>query len=150
MTVTDPATLLEKELGATGTFEVPGLGERPLVAPADDAAWQQALAIAREQRWRCLVVGSGSRVGWTNHAERVDVVFSTRATLGDVRYEPGDGTVTARAGTPMDELRAVVAEGGHHLTPDVAGATLSFFLLEYICRFNNFVLDSSFQSDTKP
>jgi glycolate oxidase FAD binding subunit len=45
---------------------------------------------------------------------------STRAIGGVVRHEPGDGTLTARAGATMAELAARAASGGHWLTPDVA------------------------------
>lgn len=55
------------------------------------------------------------------------VLFVDLALLtGVIEYEPGDGTLTARAGTPWEELAEVVAAGGHDLTPDATrrGATL--------------------------
>ena len=49
---------------------------------------------------------------------------------GIVEYVPGDGTLTAFGGAPIETLRAAAAEGGHRITPmgPVAGATLGGIL----------------------
>lgn len=44
---------------------------------------------------------------------------------GIIEYVPGDGTITAYAGTPWPALREAVRAGGHRLTPTIHGqATL--------------------------
>lgn len=118
---TDPLTRLAAILSTAPTvIDVAGHGERPLAAPQSHEQWSVALRIAREERWKVLVTGFGSKLGWRAPSERVDLVLTTRACTGVSAYEPGDGTLTARAGTSMAELTETVATGGHHLSPDVA------------------------------
>jgi len=49
-----------------------------------------------------------------------DWILSTRRLVGIVAYEPGDGTLTARAGTTFAALDEATERGGHVVTPDVA------------------------------
>jgi len=117
----DPSTLLASVLSeAVTSTSVGALGERPLAAPARLEEWSDVIRLAREQRWSLLVTGFGSKLGWCAPPGQVDLVLSTRAFEGVTSYEPGDGTLTARAGTSMAALADTVAAGGHHLTPDVA------------------------------
>ncbi len=77
---------------------------------------------------RLVPVGGGTRLA----AARPDLARpgALPATLcvdlshlsGVVEYEPGDGTLTALAGTSWADLAAHVARGGHELTPDVAAS----------------------------
>ena len=101
--------------------------EVPLLAPNTTAGFCEALALAHRENWVVVPTGLGSKLSWTKAPARVDFLLSTRAYAGVVAYEPGDGTLTARAGTTMAELSSRVASGGHALTPDVprpARATL--------------------------
>ena len=102
-----------------GRFEVRNLGPVPYVTPVGDEAWSQVLTLAAAEGLRCLVVGYGSKLEWCATPREVDLVLSTRHDAALVAYEPGDGTVTARAGMSMARLASVVMEGGHHLTPEV-------------------------------
>ncbi len=95
--------------------------ERPLVAPAEAESFGEILALAAREGWRCLVLGQGTGLAACNPHQLVDLVLSTRRFTGIVAYEPGDGTLTARAGTCWIELARAAAGGGHHLTPDVPG-----------------------------
>lgn len=61
-----------------------------------------------------------------------DATVSVRGDRGIVQYEPGDLTLTARAGTPIGELKAAAKENGQWLPLDpwggdegTLGATLS-------------------------
>ncbi|MFT5291414.1 MAG: glycolate oxidase FAD binding subunit [Planctomycetota bacterium] len=94
----------------------------PRVAPEEEAQFQEVMRLAGREGLRVLPLGKGSKLGWLPRPERVDLVLSTLAYRGVVSYEPADGTVTARAGTPMGDLAAVVSEGGHHLSPAVPKA----------------------------
>ncbi len=100
MTSTGPATLLARMLPAEtqGVFALPDGSERPLAAPRSEEEWSETLRLAGREGWTCLVVGRGSKLGWARTPERVDLVLSTRNHAGVVAYEPGDGTLTARAG----------------------------------------------------
>ena len=93
---------------------------RPCLAPADEEVWRGALALAGENDWTVRLAGGDTKRRWLPLPEDVDLVLSTAAWRGVVAYEPADGTLTARTGTSMAELAAVVAEGGHHLSPEVA------------------------------
>ena len=125
------ATVLPGE--RLGEVQVSGVGPggapeaRPLAAPVGDEEWSEVLARAKEEGLAVLLQGHGSKLGWCHPPERVDVVLTTREDKGVTAYEPEDGTLTARAGTTMEELARAIAENGHHLTPDVpnpGGATL--------------------------
>ena len=91
----------------------------PLAAPAGNDQWREVMRFCAAERLTLLPIGLASKLGWTRPAAGLDLVVSTRRDAGVVAYEPGDGTVTARAGTTLGDLRAVVGEGGHHLAPDV-------------------------------
>ena len=98
---------------------IPGVEtELPLAAPESEEALVELVNEARGGGLRLLPIGNGSRLGAVYRAQ-ADLLVSTRALSGVVAYEPGDGTVTALAGTKMNELAGAVAAGGHRLTPDV-------------------------------
>ncbi len=97
----------------------------PRVAPETDVEWSGVLQLALARGITCRVEGNGTRAGWAPDARPAELVLSTARTRGVVAYEPGDGTLTARAGTAMAELAEVGAGGGHHVTPDVAHPTRS-------------------------
>lgn len=63
-----------------------------------------------------LATGDGTKRTWTRPAAH-DIELSTCLLSGVVAYEPGDGVITALAGTPWRELEAIAARGGHHLSP---------------------------------
>lgn len=96
-----------------------GAPELPLAVPRDDGEAALLVRLAGKDGLALVPVGLGSKAGWTRAPERADFALSTRGLAGVVAYEPGDGTVAARAGTTMAALAATVAEGGHRLTPDV-------------------------------
>ena len=90
----------------------------PMAAPETEEAFVELIGEAREGGLKVLPIGNGSRLGGVFGAE-ADLLISTRALTGVVAYEPGDGTITARAGMKMSELALAVDAGGHRLTPDV-------------------------------
>ncbi|MEO6710427.1 MAG: FAD-binding oxidoreductase [Planctomycetota bacterium] len=101
--------------------------ETALLAPSSTEEFCEAIALARKERWVVVPTGLGSKLARERAPARADLLLSTRRYTGVVAYEPGDGTLTARAGSTMAELRAQVASGGHFLTPDVPrpeGSTL--------------------------
>lgn len=103
---------------ALTTRTLPDGRELPCAAPRDEDQWRAILDVARDVSAVLLPTGGGSRLDAV--PERVDLLVSTAGTTGVVAYEPGDGTLTARAGSRMAELAETVRAGGHHLTPDVA------------------------------
>jgi len=125
--VSDPARveeLLGRVLAAEAVDRFPardGLEALPLAAPRTEAEAVEVLGLARSERWVVLPVGAGTKLGWARPPRRVDLVLSARNLSGVVAYEPDDGTITARAGTPWSELVARTA-ARHHLSPELPAA----------------------------
>jgi glycolate oxidase FAD binding subunit len=72
-----------------------------------------------------MVRGSGSKAGWGRPVPPPEVTVETAGLTGVVEYNPGDLTVVVRAGTPLADLQAVLAEQGQMLALDPPGtATL--------------------------
>jgi len=86
------------------------------VAPASEDGLVRALAVARAEGWVVLPSGEATKLDAAPIGP-ADLVVSTRRLTGVVHYEPGDGTLTARAGTPVAELAGRAREGGHHVNP---------------------------------
>ncbi|MGY5778710.1 FAD-binding protein [Rhizobium sp. LEGMi135b] len=57
------------------------------------------------------IVGGNTRSGFGNVVTS-DAVLSSRGLAGIVAYNPGEMVMTARAGTPVAEIEAVLAESG--------------------------------------
>lgn len=57
------------------------------------------------------VAGAGTAAGWAGPLGPVDAVLDLRALTGVITHNPGDMTVSVRAGTPLRELNAELA--GH-------------------------------------
>ncbi len=90
-----------------------------ILAPCSiEEAADAVRGLARE-RAVVVVTGGGTKRSWTRPAVRVDAEICTRALTGVVAYEPGDGVITALAGTPWRELEQLVARHGHHVSPSV-------------------------------
>jgi FAD/FMN-containing dehydrogenase len=119
--LSDTRAELERLLGAASVGETAAGFPHPVSVawPSTTDEVRACLAFARERSLRILPLGLGSKLAWRRAPAAADFALSTRRLAGGIEYEPGDGTLTARAGTPMATLAAVVAAGGHHLTPDV-------------------------------
>lgn len=112
----DPRKLLERGIGAAHVSTLQGL---PLAEPRDEEQLCALLRLAARERLRVLPVGLGSKLAWRARSE-AEFALTTRALRGVVEYEPDEGVITARAGTPLSELRALTARERHWLTPFVA------------------------------
>ncbi len=97
-------------------FDGPDL---PVLAPRTSEGFAEALRLAHREGWTIVPTGLGSKLSWTRAPRKAEFMLSTWAFAGVIAYEPGDGTLTARAGSTMAELATRVASGGHTLTPDV-------------------------------
>lgn len=118
----DVAKLLERNFGAASVtrarvrFDGP---ELPMLAPISVEGFREALVLAQREKWTLVPTGLGSKLSWCAAPARADFLLSTWAFSGVEAYESGDGTISARAGTTLAELRARAAAGGHALVPDV-------------------------------
>lgn len=95
------------------------LGDLPCALPADLAQAREVLSLAASEGAGVRLMGFGSKLLWQAPSGTAQLALSTRRMSGVVEFEPGDGTLTALAGTPMAELRRRSAEAGLELTPDV-------------------------------
>ncbi len=94
-----------------------------LVAPADEAGVMQAVAAAHAAREPLLVQGAGSKLGMVRPVQAARGL-STRNLVGITLYSPQELVISARAGTPITEIEAAVAERGQYLIaepPDLSG-----------------------------
>lgn len=66
-----------------------------------------------------LPMGKGSKLDWCPVPKNVDVVLSTARLTGPVAYEPAEGVLTVRAGTPVAEIAALLAKDDRRIAPDV-------------------------------
>ena len=78
------------------------------------------------------VAGAGTAAGWAGALQPVHAVLDLRALTGVIAHNPGDMTVSVRAGTPLRELNAELADHGQHVAFDAArvadGATVGGLL----------------------
>ncbi len=98
-----------------------GVPEYPLAAPGTLDEAGEVVRLARSERWALLPLGNGSKLGWARPPARCDLVLSSRNLRGITAYEPGDGTLTALAGTSWSELVAATS-ARHHLSPELPAA----------------------------
>ena len=74
------------------------------------------------------IAGAGTAAGWAAPLGPVDHVLDTTGLTGVITHNPGDMTVSVRAGTPLRELTAELAPHGQHVSLDAAriadGATV--------------------------
>jgi glycolate oxidase FAD binding subunit len=74
------------------------------------------------------VSGAGTAAGWAGALDPVDAVLDLGGLTGVITHNPGDMTVSVRAGTPLRALNAELAAHGQHVALDAArvadGATV--------------------------
>ena len=76
--------------------------------------------------------GAGTAAGWAAPLGPVDATLDTTAMTGVLTHNPGDMTVSVRAGTPLQALAEELAPHGQHVAFDAArvgnGATVGGLL----------------------
>jgi glycolate oxidase FAD binding subunit len=74
------------------------------------------------------IAGAGTAAGWAGDLGPVSTVLDTTALTGVIAHNPGDMTVSVRAGTPLRALQDELAPHGQHVAFDAArvadGATV--------------------------
>ena len=85
------------------------------MGPMEDTLlqWQDAIRQAARTGQALRIRGGGTKDGWGQAF--AGAVFDTRSYTGVVAYEPTELVVTVRAGTPLNELEALLATQGQHL-----------------------------------
>ena len=85
-----------------------------MIAPADEAGIIAAVQAARAAGEPLAIEGQGSKRGMLRPVQAARSL-STRALTGVTLYRPAELIISARAGTPLAEIEAVLAEKGQQL-----------------------------------
>ena len=88
-----------------------------LLAPPDEAAIAEAIRAAAAAREPLAIEGSGTKRALLRPVQAARLL-STRALTGITLYRPTELVISARAGTPLAEIEAAVAEKGQMLAPE--------------------------------
>ena len=97
------------------------LGVTVATPPSDTASIAAMVRAARSTATPVRIVGAGT---WLDAGRpvRADATLSLAELRGVTEYEPGDFTLTARAGTPLLEIATIAAREGQWLTLDPHGS----------------------------
>jgi glycolate oxidase FAD binding subunit len=88
--------------------------------PVDEREFSQILTEARGAGTALSISGAGSKQA-IGRPMRTSISLSTRAVRGITLYEPNEMIMAARAGTPLSQLEATLAERGQMLAFEPAG-----------------------------
>lgn len=96
-----------------------------ILAPTDLRSAREAVL---DSTGRIAICGAGTAAGWAGRLAPVDAVLDTTGLRGVIDHNPGDMTVSVRAGTPVLDLAAELGPHGQRLAVDAArvacGATV--------------------------
>jgi glycolate oxidase FAD binding subunit len=104
-----------------GRIDVPGASIERVHRPSQP---EDLAAIVAEHHARgeaLLVCGGRTRLDQANRADKLAAALSLEALVGVDVFEPDEGVVHARAGTPLQLLRETVAAEGWELPLDAPG-----------------------------
>lgn len=99
---------------------IPGSPIECVVYPQTQAELAEVAAMAATNRWRSLLCGSGSKLGWGGLAAGIQLVISTARLQRLIEHAVGDLTVTAEAGMKFTDLRTTLAQANQFLAIDPA------------------------------
>jgi FAD/FMN-containing dehydrogenase len=122
--VTERAGVLDRVRELLGPEGLEGDG---VAAPSSDEETAALLRVAGEEGWRVLPVGTGlgpgmkGLAGMAGTSSGPDLLLSTSRRSGITAYEPADLTLTAGAGTTLDELDREARRHGQWLPLDPPG-----------------------------
>lgn len=85
-----------------------------LLTPADEAGLAATILAAHTAREPLAIEGRGTKRGLLRPVQAARTV-STRNLTGITLYRPSELIIAARAGTPIPEIEAALAEHGQHL-----------------------------------
>jgi glycolate oxidase FAD binding subunit len=85
-----------------------------LLAPADEAGIAAAVANAAGADEPLLIRGNGTKSAMLRPVQAARSL-STRNHTGITLYSPNELIITARAGTPLEEIRTTLADRGQHI-----------------------------------
>lgn len=96
-----------------------------LLAPTDEAGIAAAVTQAAAAQEPLLIAGNGSKLGMLRPVQAARSL-STRNLTGITLYSPKELILSARAGTPLPEIEAALAEKGQHIIAEPPDYTAAF------------------------
>src|SRR5215218_7278882 len=90
------------------------MSEASVVAPASEEELAEAVAEAARSGQALAVEGNGTKRAMLRPVQAARTL-STRNLSGITLYKPQELILSARAGTPLPEIEAALAERGQHL-----------------------------------
>ncbi len=89
-----------------------------MVSPNSQEELAEVMACAHRQKWRMLLAGQGSKLGWGGLVQEPQVLISSQRLDRLIDHAVGDLTVTVEAGMPFAKLQAILAKEGQFLPLD--------------------------------
>ncbi len=89
-----------------------------MVSPNSQEELAEVMTGAHQQKWRMLLAGKGSKLGWGGLVEEPQVLLSSQRLDRLIDHAVGDLTVTVEAGMPFAKLQAILAKEGQFLPLD--------------------------------
>ncbi len=89
-----------------------------MVSPHSQEELAAVTACAHHQKWRMLLAGQGSKLGWGGLVREPQVLISSQRLNRLIDHAVGDLTVTVEAGIPFAYLQAILAKEGQFLPLD--------------------------------
>jgi glycolate oxidase FAD binding subunit len=111
---------------ADDSDHVGGVVPRFVASPSSTAETAEVLRVAAQHDMYVVARGAGTKLGWGAQPRALDLLVDISRMTGVVEHAAGDLVVTVRAGTPLDELAAVLATADQELAFDnpMPGATV--------------------------
>lgn len=89
-----------------------------LVFPSTTDTLAKIVKLANRERWRILICGNGSKLGWGRLADDIQLVVSTHKCDRLIEHAVGDLTVTIEAGMKLQELQKILRSHDQFLPLD--------------------------------
>ncbi len=102
-------------------IDVPGAVVEEVYAPTTPAEVSEVVAAAAAEGAGLLVFGGRTRIDLARPARPIRAGLTLEALSGIDTFEPDEGVLHAAAGTPIEEIRRVVAKEGWELPLDSPG-----------------------------
>lgn len=90
------------------------MSDQAMLVPKTDLEAEDIIRTCAASRTRLAIKGGGTRTGFGNPVQ-ADKLLSSRGLTGIVAYNPAEMVLSAKAGTPLAEIEAAVAEHGQSL-----------------------------------
>lgn len=91
-----------------------------VVYPSTVEEFAAVVACAKQNHWRLLPCGQGTKLHWGGLAQNIQIVVSTARLNQLIEHASGDLTVTAEAGLSLATLQHTLATAGQFLPVDPA------------------------------